>query len=223
MIALNTRTIGAAWIKSCQFIFEKGMPMKDEDKNIRELLHFFLTIKNPHVRSKIVSRYGDPAMIEWMVSNFMEQKKIPELKNGLSYGVRLFNYNGKNQIEWVIQKLKQKPEAKSVTIPLIIPTEDEGYIPCVSMLDFKIRDGILMLVAFCRSIDFGKKVYANMLALNKVQQMVCEKIKIPCGDLVMYVVSAHIYEDDYNKMKQIITDAESDMELKTELENGQND
>jgi thymidylate synthase len=62
------------------------------------------------------------------------------------------------------RKLKDKPDTKAATIPLIIPNEDEGYIPCVSLLDFKIRKNKLMLVAMCRSIDCGKKLYANLIA-----------------------------------------------------------
>jgi thymidylate synthase len=85
-----------------------------------------------------------------------------------------------------------------------MPNDDSGYIPCVSMLDFKIRDNKLMLVAMCRSIDFGKKVYANMLALNKIQEKVANEIGTKVGPLIMYVVSAHIYDEDYKKVEEIL-------------------
>lgn len=204
MNELTCLTIGESWIKSCRSIFRKGDAMKDGDKNIRELLHFVLTIKNPSFEDSIVEKYGDREMIAWMNANFFEQKKVPELSNGLSYGTRLFNYNGKNQVEWLIDRLKKKPETKSATIPMLMPNEDEGYIPCVSMLDFKIRDNKLMLVAMCRSIDFGKKAYANMLALHSVQKTIADRVGVKTGEIVMYVVSAHIYDDDYKNVRQII-------------------
>ena len=209
MNEIKTKTIGQAWTGACKYIFEKGVPMKDEDQDIRELLHFVLTIEEPKQQDPLVEKYGDKEMIAWMMSNFFDQKKVPELKNADSYGIRLFNYNGKNQIEWVIDKLKKKPEAKSVTIPTLMPNQDQGYIPCVSMLDFKIRDNKLMLVAMCRSIDFGKKVYANMLALNKIQEDVSKAVGTKVGPLVMYVVSAHIYDDDYKNVEGILNDIRS--------------
>lgn len=203
MIELKAETIGEAWIEACRTIFNKGEAMKDENKGIRELLHFVVTIKNPSENDKLVEKYGDKKMIEWMNSNFLEQKRVPELKNALSYGFRLFNFNGKNQVEWVIEKLRKKPETKAATISMIMK-EDESYIPCVSMLDFKLRNNRLTLTAFCRSIDFGNKVYANMIALHKIQKMVAEKLNAECGEIIMNVVSAHIYDEDYEKIKEIL-------------------
>lgn len=201
-------TIGEAWLEACRCIFEKGSPMRDEDKDLRELMHFMLSIRKPSMQDQIVEAHGSKEMIAWMDSNFTERKTIPELKGALSYGVRLFDYNGKDQIRWVIEKLRKKPETKAATIPMLMPDKDEGYVPCVSMLDFKMRDGKLMLVAMCRSIDFGKKVYANMLSLHKVQNVVAEAIGAQCGDLVMYVVSAHIYDDDYETVRKILEETE---------------
>lgn len=203
---INCNSIGKAWFDSCKYIYKNGNAMKDEDKDIKEILNYALTIENPGKNDPIIRKYGDKKMILWMMSNFFEDKKVPELKNADSYGTRLFNYNGKNQVQWVIDKLKKKPEAKSVTIPMIMPNNDLGYIPCVSMLDFKIRDNKLMLVAMCRSIDFGNKVYANMLALHKIQKMVGDNINVNPGPIVMYVVSAHIYKDDYKKIEAMIND-----------------
>jgi len=205
MKQITCNSIGEAWIESCKCIFQEGQTIKDGGQDVKELQHLVLTIKNPELNDAIIRKYGDKAMIDWMLSNFLEQKTVPELKNGLSYGTRLFNYNGKNQVEWVIKKLKAKPETKAATIPMILP-EDEGYIPCVSVLDFKIRDGKLMLTAMCRAIDFGKKVYANLIALYKIQQMVSEQVNVPAGELIMYLVSAHIYDEDYKNVRKILSE-----------------
>lgn len=209
MKQVKCKSIGEAWIESCRQIFKKGKPMKDGDQHLKELLHFILTIKNPGTKDRIIDKYGDKQMIDWMVANFLEQKRVPELKNALSYGTRLFNYNGKDQVAWIVQKLKGKQETKAATIPMLMPNEDESYIACVSMLDFKIRGKKLNLVAMCRAIDFGKKVYANMIALHKIQQIVAEKLNIPTGELVMYVVSAHIYDEDYKKIEKILNETKN--------------
>jgi thymidylate synthase len=208
MKAITVNTIGEAWIEACRCIFKYGNPMKDDDKDIKELLHLFVTIKRPGQNDIIIEKYGDTSMIDWMMSNFLEQKRVPELKNSLSYGTRLFNYNGKNQVLWAIEALRKKPEAKSVTIPMIMPNQDSGYIPCVSMLDFKIRNNKLIMVAMCRSIDFGKKVYANMLALNRIQHKVAKEVNVSDGELIMYIVSAHIDNEDYKMIEGILDESQ---------------
>jgi thymidylate synthase len=203
MKTITTDTIGEAWIKACRYIFENGCCIKDYNQTLKESLHLFISIRNPSLEDKIIEQHGDREMIAWMVSNFLEQKRVPELKNGLSYGTRLFNYNGKDQVDWVVNKLREKPETKAATIPMIMPNEDNGYVPCVSALDFKIRDERLILTGMCRAIDFGKKVYANLIALHEVQNIVAEKLDVPTGELNMYNVSAHVYDKDYPEIEHI--------------------
>jgi thymidylate synthase len=211
IIAKNT---GQAWLESCRIILEEGKIMKDEDENLREVTHMFVEIKNPEENDKIIDKYGDKRAIEWMLSNFFEQKNISELNDSQSYGIRLFNYEGKNQIQWVIDKLKEKPESKSATITTLMPNRDKGYIPCVSLLDFKIRDRKLILTVFCRSIDFGAKAYANMIALVKIQDMVSKQLDVKRGQMILHIVSAHIYEKDFDSIKSVLSNSISEVNKK---------
>jgi len=205
MKEIKAKTIGEAWLGACRYIMEKGKPMKDGEKNLKETINLLVSVKKPSQNDVLIEKYGDKKMIEWMLSNFLEQKRVPELKNALSYGTRLFNYNGKNQVEWVINKLKKKPETKAATISMLMQ-DDEDYIPCVSLLDFKIRNKKLNIFAMCRAIDFGKKVYANLLALNKIQEIVAKELKIKTGSLCMCNVSAHIYEENFDEVNNILAD-----------------
>ena len=43
---------------------------------------------------------------------------------------------------------------------------DEGYIPCVSLLDFQKTDGKLDMTAYCCALDFGCKAYVNLVMLH---------------------------------------------------------
>jgi thymidylate synthase len=204
MKKIETETIGEAWVKACGFIMKEGFETKDDDEKLKEILHIFIKVKKPGKDDEIIDNYGDKNMISWMNSNFLEQKIVQELKNSLSYGTRLFNYEGKNQIQWVIEKLKNKIECKSATIPTLMPNKDSGYIPCICLLDFKIRENKLILTVFCRSIDFGNKAYANMIALNIIQKMVADELKILPGDLVFEIVSGHIYEKNFDQIKLLL-------------------
>jgi len=209
MKEVTAKTIGEAWVKSCKHIMKEGHPIIDDDKELKEIINLLVTIKEPSQEDAILEKHGNKELIAWMMSNFFEEKRVPELKNAKSYGTRLFNYNGKNQINWVIEKLKNKPESKAATITMIMH-DDTGYIPCVSTIDFKIRNNKLLVTGMCRAIDFGKKVYANLLALNKLQLMVAEKLNVKVGELSMFNVSAHIYPEDFENIKNILKEIKND-------------
>jgi thymidylate synthase len=214
MKEISSKTIGEAWLASCRAILEEGRQIKDENENLREVTDMFLEIKTPEEYDEIIDKYGDKKAIEWMLSNFFEQKDVPELSNSKSYGIRLFNYEGKDQVRWIIDKLKEKPESKSATITTLMPKIDKGYIPCVSLLDFKIRTGKLILTVFCRSIDFGAKAYANMIALARIQDMISKQLGVEKGQMTLHIVSAHVYEKDFDKIKSVLSDSISKVNKK---------
>lgn len=57
------------------------------------------------------------------------------------------------------RSLKSNPAARSTAITMFESLTDEGYIPCVSLLDFQKTGGKLDMTAYCRALDFGYKTY----------------------------------------------------------------
>lgn len=84
------------------------------------------------------------------------------------------------------------------------PLTDEGYIPCVSLLDFQKTGGKLDMTAYGRALDFGCKAYVNLVMLHLVQKEIAEKTGIPCGKLILIVKTAHFYLRDREKVLAII-------------------
>ena len=84
------------------------------------------------------------------------------------------------------------------------PLTDEGYIPCVSLLDFQKTGGKLDMTAYCRALDFGCKAYVNLVMLHLIQKEIAEKTGIPCGNLILIVKSARFYLRDREKVLAII-------------------
>ncbi|MFX0099772.1 MAG: thymidylate synthase [Candidatus Hodarchaeota archaeon] len=199
MKIIKSPSIIKAWKHAIKAIKIAGNRVKDEDVNLVELFNLFLSITNPRVDDKL--KELNPEMHDWMKANFEEKILVPELKNAKSYGYRLRDHNGKDQVKWVVEKLKKKRETKSATITTLMPSEDEGYIPCVSLLDFKIRDDILIVTVTCRSLDFGKKAIYNLLELTKIGEKIKTECKVKDLLLNVHVISAHIYEDDLEKLE----------------------
>lgn len=201
MKIIESSSLIDAWKRALEAIKHAGTGITDEKKNLIEFLNLFLIISNPNDAKDI--KAINPEMHAWMKVNFEEKIRVPELGNAKSYGFRLRDYNGKDQLKWVIDKLARKRETKSATITTLMPLEDEIYIPCVSLLDFKIRDGILIFSVTCRSLDFGKKALFNLSALATIGDEIMKDCGVNDLTLNVHVISAHVYEDDIDILEKM--------------------
>ena len=118
-------------------------------------------------------------------TNFFSPENVPELGNARSYAARLFDYegSGRDQLAWVVERLRADPASRSATITTFEPLLDTTYIPCVSMLDFWAPAGRLELVVYAHSLDFGKKAYGNLVELARLQELVAGELGLPLGPL----------------------------------------
>ncbi|MEX2682127.1 MAG: thymidylate synthase, partial [Candidatus Sigynarchaeota archaeon] len=160
---IRSRSLLDAWKEAVRVILSEGHGGTDEGQPMREFLDLYLDITDPAPEPTIAR--VNPKMAAWMHANFTEKAPVPELGNAKSYATRLYDYHGLDQIASVVKKLRAKPETKSATITTLMPNDDTSYVPCVSMLDFKNRDGTLILTVTCRSLDFGKKAVHNLAEL----------------------------------------------------------
>jgi thymidylate synthase len=103
-----------------------------------------------------------------------------------SYASRFLDYAGvgRDQLEWVTNRIRLDPLSCSATITTFEPLTDAAYIPCVSLLDFWIRGGSLELVVYAHSIDFGAKSYGNLLQLAELRSIVASRLGRAIGPLV---------------------------------------
>ena len=127
-----------------------------------------------------------------------------------SYGRRLRDYEGHDQLEWVVERLRSDPATRSATITTLQPLTDTTYVPCVSLLDFWRADDALELVVYAHSLDFGKKAYGNLVELARLQDEVGAGIGAPLGQLVVHAKSAHVYASDYERVGELVDLVASD-------------
>jgi thymidylate synthase len=210
-IAVNAETIGEAWLDVAARILHDGLPSTYDDLPILEVAHVTIRVNSPHTEDSIVREFGDVDRLEWMHANFTDHSLVPELGDARSYASRLFDYGevGRDQVEWVITRLKGDPSSRSATITTFEPLLDTSYIPCVSLLDFWIRDGALEQVVYAHSIDFGAKGYGNLVELAWLQEHVAAELSLPVGRLDFIIKSAHVYETEFDYMKRVLAEVES--------------
>jgi thymidylate synthase len=205
IVVLESPTLGEGWLRASRAILEEGALARYDGQRTRELALLTLVIARPSPDDRVIAQLGDAGWLEWMHENFFVQKDVPELGDAKSYAARLFNYagSGRDQIAWVVERLRSDPECRSATITTFQPLTDTSYIPCVSMLDFWLRDGALELVVYAHSLDFGKKAYGNLVELARLQGHVAGELDAQTGPLVVHAKSAHVYEPEWSAMASI--------------------
>jgi thymidylate synthase len=200
VIAVHEPTLGTAWLEVARRILEDGADATYDAQVTKELSLLTLTVDDPDPADSVIAELADPDWLDWMRRNFTEPDDVPELGNARSYARRLRDYGGRDQVAWVIERLRADPETRSATITTFEPHTDTSYIPCVSLLDFWRANGALELVVYAHSLDFGKKAYGNLVELARLQHEVAAAVGADVGALVIHVKSAHIYEPELELM-----------------------
>ncbi len=210
-IAVIAETIGEAWLGIARRILAAGRPSRYDGLPILEVAQATLTVARPDPADPVIARLADPERLEWMHANFTDHRRVDALGGARSYASRLFDYGseGRDQVQWVIDRLTDDPSSRSATITTFEPLLDTSYIPCVSLLDFWIRDGELEQVVYAHSIDFGAKGYGNLVELADLQHRVASGLGIPVGRLVFIVKSAHVYDSELEYMQNVVEAADS--------------
>lgn len=203
VIALEVQTLGEGWLAICRKILDEGADETYDGLATRELGLVTVTVLEPDPDDAVIAAHADPDWLAWMKANFTELADVPELGNARSYARRLRDYDGRDQVAWVIDRLRADPETRSATITTFQPLADTSYIPCVSLLDFWIREGALELVVYAHSLDFGKKAYGNLVELARLQHEVSAAVGAAVGPLVIHAKSAHVYEPELETMRRL--------------------
>jgi thymidylate synthase len=203
---VTAHSLGLAWVQVAERILARGVRASYDTLPIKELAYVTLVVRAPEPEDPLIAEYGDSERLAWMRANFTDFARVPALGNADSYATRLYDYarSGRDQIAWVVERLRTDPLSRSATITTFQPLTDTSYIPCVSMLDFWMPHGALELAVYAHSIDFGAKGYANLVELAALQQHVAIELAVPAGQLLLTIKSAHIYEAERAYMDAVL-------------------
>ena len=204
MEIVEARTLGEGWLEVSRRILEAGADASYDGQATKELALVTLAVSAPDPSDELIASLADPEWLDWMRRNFTEPDDVAELGGARSYARRLRDYEGRDQVAWVIERLRADAETRSATITTFQPLADTSYIPCVSLLDFWLVRGALELVVYAHSLDFGKKAYGNLVELARLQHEVAAALSVPVGTLVIHAKSAHVYETEFEYMKTVL-------------------
>jgi len=217
MTEIKKSTTIEAWKAALKYILEKGKDFEDKDERVcREILNLMLVIEDP-------SRdYQRPIEImngfeKWVYPSLDEIKQImltkePSATYGSTIlGPRIFNYkNTLNQIDdFIIPLLKSDSTSRRAIVSVYDPIMDSKItmkqVISVTNIYFKIKDGKLNLTFFIRSCDYFIGWPVGLFQMHTIQKYVAEKLGILTGSITTISTSAHIFEDNLETIKEVIS------------------
>ena len=197
-------SLGEAWLQCLELIVAEGEWIADDGERLMEINSFFASIGAINAGDEILARFADQDRIALMRRKYSFCGVLSQYK--ISYGKLLYDFNGVNQIEWVIDRLRRKRESKSATIALHAP--GDAILSCLSLLDFKIRNEELQVTAVYRSQNAFASQPGNLIAIREIQSDVADSLCCIPGSVDLLVASVHIYERDLATVKNVLSESQ---------------
>jgi thymidylate synthase len=198
---VRAHTIGQCWLDSIRFVLDHGAHHHDEDVGLLEVLGVAVEILKPAESDPVIDAHGDKTMMARTFAKFAKGASAPD--RPFTYGERIYDMSGVDQFEWMVDRLRRKPDTKSATIGLLLPGSTSANLPCLTTVDAKIRHERLDLQFFFRSQNIFGRQYANLAALARLQNALASRCGASPGALRGYVASAHIYAFDLDEARRI--------------------
>lgn len=194
-------TIGECWLECIRQVSLFGDVSFDEDVDLKEILGLTVRINRPALFDAIIDKLGDKSIVAHTLDKF--EKGVVMNNRPFTYADCIYNKNGVDQFEWIVNRLINKPESKSASICLLKEGDSNANLPCLIALDAKIRCNKLNLQFFFRSQNIVGRQYANLLALANLQYKLAKRLSVEVGFMSGYISSAHIYSYDYDFAKAV--------------------
>lgn len=121
---------------------------------------------------------------------------------GRNYYALIYAKSGVNQVESVIQRLRDEPLSRSATI--VLASLEAKKQPCVTELNFSIRHGLLHMNAIFKSSDLAKKFVPDMVELSRIHMNISHALNIARGEVTAHILSAQVYEQDAGVVRDAI-------------------
>ncbi|MER6825568.1 hypothetical protein ABT352_06245 [Streptosporangium sp. NPDC000563] len=188
-------------------VTHNGGPALDDRGPIIEAPAVLFEVTSLAWDDPVLKSYGEAGKIPLYSSKFSERSIVPPFK--YSYGGRLRQFLGVDQLGWITDVLRAKPYTKSGWISLTAPGESPDAVPCLTSLAFRLRAGRLVMTAAFRSQNVYTS-YLNYVPLRGIQHEVADGLTVGCGSMRVFVDVPHIYAADEATVGEILRLSEGD-------------
>jgi thymidylate synthase len=162
-------------------------------------------------RAEELPKYSDAWKEEMKV--FVEKVKTDDAfaqkwgELGPVYGKQWRDFNGFDQLSWLISEIKRNPNSRRLIISAWNASEIEemakaGLPPCHTLYQFYVIDGKLSCQLYQRSADVFLGVPFNIASYALLTMMMAQVCGLGLGDFVHTFGDAHLYTNHFEQTKE---------------------
>ena len=203
-ILIKVPTIKTGWETLVKKVIKKGVEIKDERGSLtKELLNTVVMVKNPLDIEAPEGYFWSGEKLEKYAEQFLSNDRQGFV---YTYGNRLRkHFDDVDQIQEAIERLKNFKESRRAISVTWDPTVDtkNNEVPCMILVDFKIRDGKLNTTGLWRSHDIYGAWFPNAVGLSHLAQYAAKEVGVEVGTLTIHSISAHIYEVNFEEAERV--------------------
>lgn len=204
VLMLKVPTIKTGWESLVKRIMKDGVEITDERGSItKEILNTMVNIKNPMDSESPKGYFWTGEKLDKYSEQFLSSDKQGFI---YTYGNRLrAHFDGIDQIQEAIERLNNFRESRRAISITWDPTVDtkNNEVPCMMLVDFKIRDGKLHTTGLWRSHDIYGAWFPNAVGLSNLAKYVAGEVGSEIGMLTIHSISAHIYEVNFDEAERV--------------------
>lgn len=211
-VRVHGETAAQTWLKILQNIMRYGRNKTTrytQENELKELLNIMAVVYNEDPEKPYLPEFfpfSEKDLITYY-PQVLSAKQIPGI--AYTYGQRLRDHDGVDQIQNIIDLIKNRPFSKKMVAFTAKIKDDwsevnKGDTPCLTQILCSIQDGKLFMTTHFRSQDMVHGWPRNVFSLRKLQKLISDESGVPMGTFVMITHSAHIYSDDYELVEKIL-------------------
>ncbi|HOI85324.1 MAG TPA: thymidylate synthase [Acholeplasmataceae bacterium] len=180
------------------------------DTNIKYLVDHDVRIWNewPYEAFKRSSDYQGESMDDY-VQKIKTDAEFAKNHGDLGpvYGAQWRNFNGVDQLQFILDEIKNNPNSRRMILSAWNPAEIKHMAlpPCHTLIQFYVADGKLSLQLYQRSADIFLGVPFNIASYALLLMMVAQVTNLKPGEFVHTLGDAHIYQNHLDQVKLQLT------------------
>lgn len=211
-LRVHGKTAAQTWLKILKNIMRYGRNKTTrytQENELKEFLNIMAVVydedpEHPYMPDFFPFSQKD---LDQYYPQVLSAKQIPGI--AYTYGQRLRDFDGIDQIQNIIDLIKNRPFSKKMIAVTAKVKEDwsvvnKGDTPCLTQIVCSIQDNTLFMTTHFRSQDMVHGWPRNVFSLRKLQKLICDQSGVAMGAFVMITHSAHIYSDDYELVEKIL-------------------
>lgn len=211
---IHGETAAQTWLKILHNILRYGRNKTTrytQENELKELLNVMAVVYNEdplHPYLPHFFPFSEKDLLTYY-PQVLSAKRIPGI--AYTYGQRLRDHDGVDQIKNIITLIKNRPFSKKMVAFTAKIKEDwsavnKGDTPCLTQILCSVEDGKLFMTTHFRSQDMVHGWPRNVFSLRKLQKFIADEAGLPMAAFVMITHSAHIYSDDYALVEKLLKD-----------------